>query len=512
MLRTSPSLAGLGLALAAALAAAPPARALETIELKLPLVETTFSIRLAELKDPRALLAGNSDLAELNQATRGAIGRSLVDLFNAPLPLQALDVARQVVPSPLAQQALLLLSSLGGVDGLPADVSSDTVLKVLDQAAGRGPLTMLGVLLAVPGRTASVDVGKGLFLLQRMNAQLLAAHRLLEGETAATVTPALQNPGPLPVRRDTLSLRVAYRPQPLEVVVIRPTHQASGRLVAISHGLWDGPESFEGWGRHLASHGYTVLLPRHPGSDRTQQQAMLSGKVPPPGPAELRLRPLDISALIDAAAAGKLGLPSGLDTGSVVVLGQSWGATTALQLAGARPTSQQLQKRCGDLQDPQRNLSWVLQCSFLGAIDQAALADPRVKAAVAVSPPMSLLFETGASPVFQGRVLLVSGSRDWVVPPGPEAIAPMARVARLGNNGHRLVLAGGGDHFNMGSPYDRGGGPLRGLLLAWVNGAFAAGPAVAPGPGAPALLPTGGWGGDGLTLVDVTDRLASWNP
>ncbi len=511
-MRTSPSLAGLGLVLAAALAAAPPARALETIELKLPLVETTFSIRLAELSDPRALLAGNSDLAELDQATRGAIGRSLVDLFNAPLPLQALDVARQVVPSPLAQQALLLLSSLGGVDGLPADVSSDTVLKVLDRAAGRGPLTMLGVLQAVPGRTASVDVGKGLFLLQRMNAQLLSANRLLEGGTAATKAPSLRDPGPLPVQRDTLALPVTYRPRPLEVVVIRPTQQASGRLVAISHGLWDGPESFEGWARHLASHGYTVLLPRHPGSDRTQQQAMLSGKVPPPGPAELRLRPLDISALIDAAAAGQLGLPSGLNTGSVVVLGQSWGATTALQLAGARPTAQQLQKRCSNLQDPQRNLSWVLQCSFLGAIDQAALADPRVKAAVAVSPPMSLLFETSATPVFGGRVLVVSGSRDWVVPPGPEAIAPMARVARLGKAGHRLVLAGGGDHFNMGSPYDQGGGPLRGLLLAWVNGAFAAGPAVAPGPGAPALLPPGGWGDDGLPLVDVSDRLASWNP
>ncbi|AFY28140.1 alpha/beta hydrolase family protein [Cyanobium gracile] len=512
MKRTSASLAGLGLALVAALTAAAPARALETIELKLPLVETTFSIRLAELSDPRALLAGNSDLAELDQATRGAIGRSLVDLFNAPLPLQVLDVARQVVPSPLAQQALLLLSSLGGVDGLPADISSDTVLKVLDRAAGRGPLTMLGVLQAVPGRTASVDVGKGLFLLQRMNAQLLSANRLLEGEPPETPAPSLRDPGPLPVQRDTLTLPVAYRPQPLEVVVIRPTQQPSGRLVAISHGLWDGPESFEGWARHLASHGYTVLLPRHPGSDRTQQQAMLSGKVPPPGAAELRLRPLDISALIDAAAAGTLGLPSGLNTASVVVLGQSWGATTALQLAGARPTAQQLQKRCNDLQDPQRNLSWVLQCSFLGGTDKAALTDPRVKAAVAVSPPMSLLFETGATPVFAGRVLVVSGSRDWVVPPGPEAIAPMARVARLGKAGHRLVLAGGGDHFNMGSPYDQGGGPLRGLLLAWVNGAFAAGPAVAPGPGASALLPPGGWGDGSLSLIEVTDRLTSWNP
>ncbi|MDM7952835.1 MAG: dienelactone hydrolase [Cyanobium sp. CZS 25K] len=511
-MQTSPPLARLALLLAAGLTASPPARALERIELKLPLLETTFSIRLAELSDPRALLEGNSDLAELDQATQGRIGRQLVELFNAPLPLQALEVAHQVAPSPLAQQALLLLSSLGGVDGLPADVSSETLLNVLDLAYARGSLTMLGVLQAIPGQTAFVDLGKGLFLLQRMNAQLRSAAGLLDGQTPATVDPSLHDPGALPVRRETLRLPVAYRSQPLEVVVIRPTQQASGRLVAISHGLWDGPESFEGWGRHLASHGYTVLLPRHPGSDRTQQQAMLSGKVPPPGPAELRLRPLDVSALIDAAAAGTLGLPPGLKTDAVVVLGQSWGATTALQLAGARPVSIQLQQRCRDLRDPQRNLSWVLQCSFLGATDQAALTDPRVKAVVAVSPPMSLLFDAGVSPVFQGRVLVVSGSRDWVVPPGPEAIAPMAGVARQGKNGHRLVLAGGGDHFNMGSPYDQGGGPLGGLLLGWVNGAFAAGAAVAPGPGAPALLPPDGWGDPALPLNDVTDRLPSWTP
>ena len=506
------SLAQVALVLAAAIATSPPALALEQIELKLPLLDTTFTIQLAELSDPRALLTGNSDLAEFDQATGGAIGRRLVELFNTPLPLQSLAVARQVVPSPLAEQALLLLSSLGGVDGLPADVSSDTVLQVLDRASGRGALTMLGVLQAIPGRTATVDVGKGLVLLQQMKGQLRSATRLLEGETPAAVDPALAGPGPLAVQRDTLALPVTYRPLPLEVVVIRPSQQPSGRLVAISHGLWDGPESFEGWGRHLASHGYTVLLPRHPGSDRTQQQAMLSGKVPPPGPAELRLRPLDISALIDAVAAGQLGLPPVVDTRSVVVLGHSWGGTTALQLAGARPRSQQLLQRCRDLQDPQRNLSWVLQCSFLSSADQAGLADPRVKAVVAVSPPMALLFDADAAPVFRGRVLLVSGSRDWVVPPGPEAITPMASIARQGDRGHRLVLVGGGDHFNLGSPYDQGGGPLRGLLLGWVNGAFAAGPGVAPGTGAPALLPPRGWGDGDLSLSDVSDRLPSWNP
>ena len=321
------------------------------------------------------------------------------------------------------------------------------------------------------------------------------------------MNPALSNPGPLPVERRETSLVVSHRPEPLRLVVISPGRQANGRLVLISHGLWDSPLSFEGWAKHLASHGYTVLMPFHPGSDQSQQQAMLSGKAPPPGPAELKLRPLDISSLIDGVAAGKLGLPAGLNTDFVSVLGQSWGATTVLQLAGAQPSSILLNERCADVKDPSRNLSWVLQCSFISEADNAGLADPRVKAVVAVSPPMSLLFNTGAGRGMNARVLLVSGSRDWVVPAGPEAITPMETNARSAGGGHRLVLAKGGDHFNLGSPYAEQGGALRGLLLAWVNGAFAAGAAAAPGPAAPDLLPATGWGSSTVPLVDVTGSL-----
>lgn len=198
--QAAPSLAPLVLVLAAAVAVPAPVLALERIELTLPLLATTFTIRPDELSEARALLWGHSDLAELDQATRGAIGRRMVELFNTPLPLQALDVADRVVPSPLAQQALLLLSSLGGVDGLPADLSSDTVLQVLDQVSGRGSLAMLGVLQAVPGRTATADVGKSLLLLQRLNGQLRSATRRLEGETPATVDPALAGPAPLTVQ------------------------------------------------------------------------------------------------------------------------------------------------------------------------------------------------------------------------------------------------------------------------------------------------------------------------
>jgi pimeloyl-ACP methyl ester carboxylesterase len=173
-------------------------------------------------------------------------------------------------------------------------------------------------------------------------------------------------------------------------------------------------------------------------------------------------------------------------------------------LAGVRPEQVDLLARCGKKDDPSRNLSWTLQCSWLKGVDQAALQDSRVIAVAAVSPPVSLLFPRGSGQNLSARVLLVSGSRDWVVPPDPEAITPMEWGSRLGN---RLVLVEGGDHFNLRPGPEANGGVLGPLLLAWANGAFASGEAVRPSQGAVNLLPANGWGSALMPMADVTDRL-----
>ena len=90
------------------------------------------------------------------------------------------------------------------------------------------------------------------------------------------------------------------------ITVLTPEKTSNGKLVVISHGLWDEPGSFEGWGRLLAANGYTVLLPSHPGSDAAQQKDLLSGAAAPPSAEELRFRPLDVSALLDGVEAGTL--------------------------------------------------------------------------------------------------------------------------------------------------------------------------------------------------------------
>jgi predicted dienelactone hydrolase len=495
------------LALLLGLVLAPPVRALEMIEIRLPVVDTNVSVRLEELRSAQSLEEGTSDLAQLDQATDGQFSKKLLGLFQAPLPIPVGAFVKESAGSPLLNQALLILESLVQVEGLETPLTAEQLEADLNQRASKGHLSLLDLLEALPGQRAVIDLDQAVYGIGRLVNQQQPADTLISQGKPAATNPGLSNPGSLRPVRSQVAIPVSHRPEPLQVVVFAPASGSNGKLVVVSHGLWDDPVNFEGWAVHLASHGYSVLLPRHPGSDQAQQRAMLSGKVPPPSPEDLRLRPLDVSASIDAVAAGGIALPSPVRTDRVVAMGQSWGATTVLQLAGARPSATLLENSCSDVRNPARNLSWVLQCSFLSTANRAGGDDRRVVAAVAVSPPMRLLFDVGAGKQMNGRVLLVSGSRDWVVPAGPEAITPMAQEARHSAGGHRIVLVQGGDHFNLRSVEANGGGPLRGLLLAWTQAAFAAGPAAAPGPNAPALLPPDGWGDSTFPLVDVTTQL-----
>ena len=487
----------------AALLAPPAARSIETIRLRLPLLETDFLIRVSELRSPAALLAGDSDLAELDRATNGVIGQKLKAVLQSNLPLELKAVLLNAKGSPLLDQVLLLVGALGDIDGLPEPIEPAQFHRALELAAAKGGISLLDVLENLPGESVTVELGRLGYSLQRFRAQRRQAEQLIAALPAVSSKGAWLEAGKFASARRELKIDVAHRPEPLAVVIWEPAAGAAAldRLVVISHGLWDDPRNFEGWAAHLASHGYTVALPRHPGSDQSQQRAMLSGKQPPPKPAELALRPKDVSAVIDAAAQGQLNFRRPVNTKAVLVAGHSWGATTALQLAGARPTSTRMRKLCDDLRHPWRNLSWVLQCNFVGSADSAALADPRVVAAVAVSPPMRLLFDVDSAKGMGAPVLVVSGSNDWVVPPGPEAIEPVGRAVRTTSEGHRLVLVEGGTHFNLRSSLTTGGGPLRGLILAWFSAASQA-PA-----GSPPQLPPDGWGSSTMPLRDVTKHL-----
>ena len=498
MARFRTHLAALGVGISMTLAGG-PASALERLVLRLPFLETQVTINFADGQTAEQLIQASPDLQDLQQASGGKLLPLLRQVFLAPLPLETKAFLAGSTGQPLLEQALNAATQLVNLEGIKPDVSGRMLTDALMRAERRGQPNILGFLRELPGEQASIDLSRVAEVAARLKTNLEDGVALARSAEAASTNASLREPLRSSWSREVVQVSVPHRPQPLRVLTLQPEASPNGRLVVISHGLWDDPESFEGWGEVLAAHGHTVLMPDHPGSDLNQQKAMLAGDAPPPGPEELRLRPLDVSALLDAVRAGRLLIGAVLNSDAVAVVGHSWGGTTSLQLGGVVPTDQKLKSRCNNLKDPERNLSWVLQCSWLSGINQAGVADPRVKAVVAVSPPLRLLFDRSRSETLSAKLLLISGTRDWVVPSGPEAIVPM-RGSKAAQLGHRLVLVQGADHFSLRSFRDEPSPAKVGpVILGWINEQL--------GVDGVVTFSAGGWGDEQGSLVDVSDRL-----
>ena len=477
-----------------------PVSAVERLTFTLPLLDESISLDLSQASNARELIESNRDLQELDLAGDGSVQKLIESLLTAPLPEATSSIIRQSLGHPLFEQLLLAASKLVEVKGLPADTSGRMVSEALAAAYRDDEPHLLGFLRHVPGDELSINLQELAFYAKRLRSNQDDARALVQKGTAATpVSTTIVAAAASGWSRQQRSVVVNHRPQPLQVTVISPTGMSNGRLVVISHGLWDAPSSFEGWAYLLAAHGYSVLLPRHPGSDSKQQELLLKGKQPPPASEELRLRPMDVTAVIDAVETGSLLSGAAVQTDSVAVVGHSWGATAALQLGGLQTTSRKLSSRCQDAHDPDRNLSWVLQCSWLKGADQGSLGDTRVRAVVVVSPPLRLLFDESSGPSMHAKALLVSGTRDWVVPSDPEAVVPLRNGQPLAN-GHRIVLASGGDHFNLWAPVGAEEPPVLGpLILAWINDHLGITDSLS--------FKGGGWGNQRVPLIDVTGQL-----
>jgi hypothetical protein len=109
----------------------------------------------------------------------------------------------------------------------------------------------------------------------------------LSAQEAATQTPAdfakLIDPrksGPYGVQpKMTWQLEDKSRNRKLYAEIYQPQRQRAGKtpVIVLSHGLASRPGDFAEVGEHLASYGYLVIMPQHPGSDFQQAQALLNG-------------------------------------------------------------------------------------------------------------------------------------------------------------------------------------------------------------------------------------------
>ena len=257
--------------------------------------------------------------------------------------------------------------------------------------------------------------------------------------------PSLLQPGLFSYSQQTLTLTDVRRRRTFGVDLYLPN--SGGRLapvVVISHGLGSDRMTFAYLAAHLASYGFAVAVPEHPGSNAQQLQALskgLASEVTPP--LELIDRPLDVKFLLDEL---QRSFGRRLNLQQVGVLGQSFGGYTALALAGAKINFQQLQQDCASLNDS-LNLSLLLQCRALEIpFAEYELQDRRVKAAIAINPVGSKIFGKSQFSQIQIPLMLVAGSNDTVAPALPEQIQPFTWLTTVNKY---LVLLNKGTHFSV---------------------------------------------------------------
>ncbi|MEH2326054.1 MAG: alpha/beta hydrolase [Nostoc sp.] len=416
-----------------------------------------------------------------NYAKTGVINEDLA-AYQQYLPLQQLQELRRILlnrvkVSPVVvsqllytQQGELLLHRLAQmIKTSDQEPGFGTLRSALILASGESEgLTLLNVLRKYPSSSIRLDVAQALEIGTELEKLVNQTHRAIAAVSqeskieAATIKqpnlsqlPDLQVPGKFKSQKYTQKFFDSTRNRLLLTDVYIPNVQNAAPVIVISHGLGLDSSNFQYLATHLASYGFAVVVPNHPGSDAKQLHSLLNGhanEIAEPG--EFKDRPMDITYILnqlekdnqsDSRFKGRLNLQQ------VGVFGQSLGGYTALALAGAKINFEQLKLDCqpAALQNTW-NMSLMLQCRALEiehllSSKNYNLRDERVKAAIAVNPITSSIFGKAGLSQIKTPVMIVSSSDDTVAPALSEQILPFSWLA---NSQKYLVILVGGTHFS----------------------------------------------------------------
>ena len=398
---------------------------------------------------------------------------------------QALVVRADLTPIAVSQflytpQGEILLRRLGQVIQPESRDTGFYAIRAALILASSDPegLTPLNVFRKFPTRGLRIDLQRSLQIagdleraITRTNQATATLNQLAQLEALATPiasttpVPDLASRGAFSWQKETIRLvdrtrsfvttlgRERVFPVDVYLPQIRTDRSGQARkipVVVISHGLGSDRTTFRYLAEHLASYGFAVAVPEHPGSNAAQLQALIAGTVSEAAaPSEFIDRPLDIKYLLDDLTRRAKSDPryGRLNLEQVGVLGQSFGGYTVLALAGALINFEQLQKDC-DAQalDNTLNLSVLLQCraNALPRLDYG-LQDSRVKAIVAINPIDSAVLGQAGFNQISIPTMIVSGNADTIAPALQEQVQPFTW---LRSSDRYLVLIDRGTHFS----------------------------------------------------------------
>ncbi|MEB3294111.1 MAG: alpha/beta hydrolase [Synechococcales bacterium] len=403
--------------------------------------------------------------------------------------LQGLLRSRAADLSPIAisqflysPQGEILLKRLGTVIQLETRESGFYGIRAALILAASDPqgLTPLNVIRKFPTRGIRIDLLRTLQVageLENLITQTTLASAAIADQVnlEATLSPGPDNWPDLQQRGrqgrtvERLTLIDRDRPDPLTgFAVVRefpvdlylptgllrsPDRRQVDRLplVVISHGLGSDRKTFAYLAEHLATHGFAVAVPEHPGSNTKQMQNLIRGLAKEVAqPSEFINRPRDIRYLLDELQRRSLTDPRlrQINFNQVGVVGQSFGGYTALALAGAPFNFDRLQRTCTEQNQVNTyNISLLLQCRAQELPNRHyELADPRVAAILTINPISGTVLGPESLRQIQIPTLVISGNADTVAPAVPEQLQPFTW---LQTPDRYLVMVDRGTHFSF---------------------------------------------------------------
>ncbi|MEA5596951.1 alpha/beta hydrolase [Rivularia sp. UHCC 0363] len=446
-----------------------PAVSAERLKLSFGIVERSISVD--SLENFAQTGEVNDELAEyFKYVPKERLG-DLKQVLTAPIPLRSVEVS-QFLYSPIGEK---LLENFSQVFQSEFRDRNQTIGNKLRRSSGfyatRSALilaaiepnnfTIINILRKFPSKSISIDLFRSLEIGLRARNIINRTQKA----TALINQKSLSETNSQPVSKNILSdtlqkrrftytkknliLKDIRRIRTFPVDIYLPQTTKPLPVIVISHGLGSDRTSFAYLAKYLASQGFVVAVPEHPGSNAQQLQALLGGIADEiTDPREFIDRPLDVKYILDYLEGLSNSDPAykrRFNMQQVGVIGQSFGGYTTLALAGAEINFPQLKKDC-PVDEDTLNVSLLLQCLALSLPESDyKLSDPRIKAAIAINPVDSSIYGQEGLSKINIPVMIVSGTSDNVAPAYPEQIIPFTWLT---NQNKYLVLMNRGTHFS----------------------------------------------------------------
>lgn len=395
------------------------------------------SIPLAELKTLAETGKAPSSLQSYARRLRPQERETILSAFRANFNINPIAV-RNFLDTPTGN---VLVSALASATSRSDRVGELLVKSALVSGANAAKgLSLISFMEAYPTAKLEINLDRAFLVAENFNKSFWQSQAFM-----AAIAPQLAaqrpqinlpfdptQPGNATVQVLPLNLNDRERRREIPVDVYWSTQSSPDKpIIVFSHGLGSVRTDLRYLAQHLASYGYVVVALEHPGSNETHVKQALALKAPLLEAQEFLNRPKDISFVLDELQSlnQKSGVLQGkLAANRTLIVGYSFGGSTSLSLAGAELQLTSLKQRCpGNVLA--NSLGENAQCFAKGLPEERyQLGDPRIKAAIALSPTASLLFgETGLSKVTV-PTLITAASADKTTPILPEQVIPFDQL------------------------------------------------------------------------------------